>query len=65
MINEKVFYSWNGGDEQFTPKETVECLLPYIQQHKNKVIWCPFDKEDSQFVKVLKKNGFNVVYSHR
>lgn len=64
MINEKVFYSWDGGDEQFTPKETVECLLPYIQHHKNKVIWCPFDKEESQFVKVLNKNGFTVLYSH-
>ena len=64
MINEKVFYSWSGGDEQFTPKETVECLLPYIQHWKDKIIWCPFDTEDSQFVQVLKNNGFNVIYSH-
>lgn len=63
-INEKLFYSWGGGDEQFTPKETVECLLPYIQHLKNKIIWCPFDLEDSEFVQVLKGDGFNVLYSH-
>ena len=42
----------------------VELLLPYIQHLKDKIIWCPFDKEDSQFVIVLKENGFNVIYSH-
>jgi hypothetical protein len=31
---------------------------------KDKLIWCPFDKEDSEFVNVLKGNGFNVIYSH-
>jgi len=42
----------------------VEVLLPHIQHLKDKIIWCPFDKEDSQFVKVLSENGFNVIYSH-
>jgi len=35
-----------------------------FQHLKDKIIWCPFDREDSQFVKVLKENGFNVIYSH-
>lgn len=38
--------------------------MPYIQHLKDKIIWCPFDREDSQFVKVLTENGFKVVYSH-
>lgn len=38
--------------------------MPYIQHWKDKTIWCPCDKEDSEFVKVLKENGFNIVYSH-
>ena len=42
----------------------MEVLLPHIQHLKDKIIWCPFDKEDSQFVKVLSENGFNVIYSH-
>ena len=28
------------------------------------VIWCPFDTQDSEYVKVFKENGFTVVYSH-
>lgn len=31
---------------------------------KKKIIWCPFDTEDSSFVKVFSKNGFQVIYSH-
>lgn len=30
----------------------------------NNVIWCPFDTEGSEYVKTLKGNGYNVVYSH-
>ena len=63
-MDNSVYYNCGGGDEQYTPRAGVEILLPYIQHLKNKTIWCPFDKEDSQFVKVLKENGFRVVYSH-
>jgi hypothetical protein len=64
MTNNQVYYEQGGGDEQYTPRYGVEVLLPHIQHLKDKIIWCPFDKEDSQFVKVLKENGFKVVYSH-
>lgn len=64
MKNNQVYYQQGGGDEQYTPKYGVEVLLPYIQHLKDKTIWCPFDREDSQFVKVLTENGFKVVYSH-
>lgn len=60
----QVYYINGGGDEQYTPKYGVEVLLPHIQHLKDKTIWCPFDKEDSQFVKVLTENGFRVIYSH-
>ena len=63
-MSNQVYYQQGGGDEQYTPKYGVEVLLPHIQHLKDKTIWCPFDKEDSQFVKVLKENGFNVVRSH-
>jgi len=62
--NAKVYYNQGGGDEQITPKYGVEVLLPYIQHLKDKTIWCPFDKGDSQFVQVLSNNGFKVVFSH-
>lgn len=64
MKNSNVYYANGGGDEQYTPYYVVECILPYIQHLKGKTIWCPFDEEDSQFVKILKEDGFDVVYSH-
>ena len=64
MTDNQVYYQQGGGDEQYTPRYGVEVLLPHIQHLKDKIIWCPFDKGDSQFVKVLIENGFFVVYSH-
>ena len=49
-------------DEWYTPKYVVEMLLPFL--NKNKIIWCPFDNETSEFVKVFKENGFKVEFSH-
>lgn len=64
MPNTTVYYNQGGGDEQYTPRYGVEVLLPHIQHLKGMTIWCPFDKEDSEFVRVLSENGFRVVYSH-
>lgn len=61
----QVYYENGGGDEQYTPKYGVEILLSHIQHLKDKIIWCPFDKEDSEFVKVLRLGGFQVVFSHK
>lgn len=49
-------------DLVYTPEYAVRPLLKYID--KNMRIWCPFDEEDSSFVKVFKENGYNVFYSH-
>lgn len=49
-------------DEFYTPRFAVEPLLKYIP--KDKIIWCPFDTEDSNYVKVFKENGYKVIYSH-
>ncbi len=27
-------------------------------------VWCPFDKAESAFVRVLSENGFRVTYGH-
>ena len=51
-------------DEWYTPKKAVEIILPYLKEKQYKKVWCPFDKENSEFVKVLKENGYEVVYSH-
>lgn len=60
----QVWYEQGGGDDQWTPRETVELLLPHIKHLKDKIIWCPFDTAESQFVRVLQDNGYKVVYSH-
>jgi hypothetical protein len=64
MEGNQVFYPDGGGDEQYTPKYGVEVLLPHIQHLKLKTIWCPFDKDDSEFVKVFRENNISVVNTH-
>lgn len=52
------------GDEYYTPDYVVEILLPYLKKTNYKTIWCPCDKEHSEYVKILNKNGYKVIYSH-
>lgn len=58
----KVLYSKGNNDECMTPDYGVKPILKYLP--KDKIIWCPFDKKDSEFVKQLTEAGFNVTYSH-
>lgn len=61
-INDAIYATSGKNDECYTPKYVVESILPYIP--KDKRIWCPFDTENSYFVRVLRENGYNVVHSH-
>lgn len=61
MDSRKVLYSKGGNDECMTPGYAIYPILKYIP--KNLVIWCPFDKKDSEFVKILSKTN-EVIYSH-
>lgn len=47
----QIQYKFNKNDEYYTPAYAVKPLLKYLPQHSN--IWCPFDTDESQFVKVL------------
>lgn len=51
-------------DEWYTPKECVELIVKYLERGGWKHILCPFDKPESNFVKVLTDRGFDVTYSH-
>ena len=55
-------YNFNKNDEYYTPAYAVYPIIKYLKP--NSVIWCPFDKKDSQYVKVLTKEGFKVIYGH-
>ena len=63
MINSReVLYSKGNNDECYTPSYGVLPILKYIP--KNFVVWCPFDDESSEYVKLIKENGNKVICSH-
>ncbi len=64
MTNEFLRTSKGKNDECYTPRYGVEPLLEFLEPYKEKIIWCPFDTEESEFVKVFKEYGYRVVYSH-
>lgn len=54
--------SFNKKDEYYTPAIMVYPIIEYLK--KGSTIWCPFDTEKSEFVKVFTAEGFNVIHSH-
>lgn len=52
----------SGNDEFYTPKYAIEPILKYTK--KGSTVWCPFDTEESLFVKMLKEHGCTVVNTH-
>lgn len=62
QTSQSILYSSWGNDECYTPKYAVLPLLNYIP--KKYVIWCPFDTEESEFVKVFKEHWYTVISSH-
>ena len=58
----QIQYNFNKNDEYYTPSYAVYPIAKHLEP--NSTIWCPFDKENSQYVQVLKKEGFNVIYGH-
>ena len=52
----------SGNDEFYTPKYAITPLLKYIP--KGSTIWCPFDTNESLYVKIFKEEGYNVIHSH-
>lgn len=59
---EDVLYSPGGNDECYTPAACVLPIIPFIP--KGAVVWCPFDTEESEFVKEIRKAGHKVIHSH-
>lgn len=55
----------NTSDEYYTTRETVELILDNFSEFLDNrpYIYCPFDTEDSEFVKVLKERGYNVKHT--
>ena len=62
MRSNDVLYSKGKNDECYTPEYAVYPIIKYL--NKDKIIWCPFDKDNSNFVKILKYEGFKVINTH-
>lgn len=63
MIDSKgLLYSKGSNDECLTLDYAVSPILKYIKD--DWVVWCPFDTEESEFVKQIRKKGNKVIYSH-
>ena len=56
-----ILFPTGGNDECHTPHYAVTPILEFIP--KNAIVWCPFDKPDSEFVKQIAKTN-KVVASH-
>ena len=57
----ELMYSTGGNDECYTPDYGVTPILKYIP--KGATVWCPFDTEESEFVKQISVQN-EVVHSH-
>ena len=58
----QIQYKFNKNDEYLTPPYAVYPIMKRLRA--NTTVWCPFDMENSQFVKILSEHGFSVIYSH-
>lgn len=62
-------YVYNINDDYRTPKYLVTCLEPFILDfmrnnriNRQLVVYCPFDTEDSEFVRYFKESDAKVIY---
>lgn len=61
LDSKKLMFSDGNNDECYTPDYGVTPILKYIP--KNAIVWCPFDTEESEFVKQISQQN-EVFYTH-
>lgn len=66
MINTGYLTASNStnSNECLTPRYAVEPIIKYLENKSYRKVWCPFDHKHSQYVRILRKEGFEIVYSH-
>lgn len=52
----QIQHSFSQNDEYYTPACAVYLIISYLKPEA--AVWCPFDTEESQYVKILLGNGF-------
>ena len=53
----------SGNDEYKTPEYAIDPIMKYLPK-KPATIWCPFDTEESLYVKRFRASGYGVVATH-
>ena len=61
LDSSKILYSSGNNDECYTPDYAVKPILEYIPD--GATVWCPFDTEASEFVRLISKKN-KVIKSH-
>ena len=61
LDSSKILYSSGNNDECYTPDYAVKPILEYIPE--GATVWCPFDTEASEFVRLISKEN-KVIKSH-
>ena len=53
-------------DEVYAPAYAVKPILKYIDRSNKPqyTVWCPFDTEESEYVKLIREAGHKVIASH-
>lgn len=54
--------SFTKNDECYTPMYAISPILEFITSKAT--VWCPFDKDFSNYVKAFNSNGNKVIFSH-
>ncbi|MDE6671521.1 MAG: tRNA (adenine-N(6)-)-methyltransferase [Ruminococcus sp.] len=63
MLKSKdILYSYGHNDECYTPSYAVIPIIKYLP--KDKIIWCPFDTDESEFTRQLSLAEYKIVNSH-
>ncbi|WP_245600627.1 class I SAM-dependent methyltransferase [Ureaplasma canigenitalium] len=57
-------FRYANDDEWYTTYEDVDFFIKQAKIPKDKVIWCPFDLETSNFVRAFRFHGYRVIFSH-
>lgn len=58
----QIQHQFHKNDEYYTPEYAVYPIMKRLKA--GTTVWCPFDKTDSEYVRVLSAHGFSVVYGH-
>ena len=52
----------SGNNEYYTPPYAIKPIIKYLKPHST--IWYPFDTEESNYIKMLREAGHDVIATH-